>query len=70
MAREAACVVAREWPAVTKRDGSVPADNPIPGDAEWCRGLRNPFGLAVHAALPFAFSDVCSINTKEDATTP
>ncbi len=29
-------------------DGSVPADNPIPGDPEWCRGLRNPFGLAFH----------------------
>ena len=30
-------------------DGSVPLDNPLTGDPEWCRGLRNPFGLAVHA---------------------
>jgi glucose/arabinose dehydrogenase len=29
-------------------DGSIPADNPIPGDPEWCRGLRNVFGLAFH----------------------
>jgi glucose/arabinose dehydrogenase len=28
--------------------GGVPADNPIPGDPEWCRGLRNSFGLAFH----------------------
>lgn len=27
-------------------DGSIPADNPIPGDPEWCRGLRNSFDLA------------------------
>ncbi len=29
-------------------DGSVPADNPVPGSPEWCRGLRNTFGMAVH----------------------
>lgn len=29
-------------------DGSVPADNPIPGDPEWCRGFRNPYDLTFH----------------------
>ncbi len=29
-------------------DGSVPADNPLPGSPEWCRGLRNSFGMAIH----------------------
>jgi glucose/arabinose dehydrogenase len=28
------------------RDGRVPTDNPIAGDAEWARGLRNAQGLA------------------------
>jgi glucose/arabinose dehydrogenase len=28
------------------RDGSVPADNPVPGSPEWARGFRNPFDLA------------------------
>lgn len=27
---------------------AIPGDNPTMGDAEWCRGLRNTFGLAVH----------------------
>jgi len=30
-------------------DGSFPADNPFADDPEWCRGLRNSFGLAFHA---------------------
>ncbi len=29
-------------------DGTIPADNPIPNDPEWCRGLRNTFGMAFH----------------------
>jgi glucose/arabinose dehydrogenase len=29
-------------------DGTIPADNPIAGDPEWVRGLRNTFDLAVH----------------------
>ena len=29
--------------------GGIPADNPIAGDPEWCRGLRNPFDMAFHA---------------------
>ncbi len=29
-------------------DGSIPAGNPDPSSAVWCRGLRNTFGLAVH----------------------
>jgi aldose sugar dehydrogenase len=29
-------------------DGSVPADNPIALDPEWCRGLRNTFALTFH----------------------
>jgi glucose/arabinose dehydrogenase len=29
-----------------EQDGSVPADNPVAGDPEWCRGLRNSFDLA------------------------
>jgi glucose/arabinose dehydrogenase len=28
-------------------DGSIPADNPVPGDPEWVRGLRNTFGIDV-----------------------
>ncbi|MEM7259576.1 MAG: PQQ-dependent sugar dehydrogenase, partial [Pseudomonadota bacterium] len=30
------------------KDGGIPADNPLPGDPEWARGLRNTFALAVH----------------------
>ncbi len=26
-------------------DGTIPADNPIAGDPEWCRGLRNSFDI-------------------------
>ena len=29
-------------------DGTIPADNPVAGDPEWCRGLRNTFDLTVH----------------------
>lgn len=31
-------------------DGSVPADNPFsaPDEYEWCRGMRNSFGITVH----------------------
>jgi glucose/arabinose dehydrogenase len=29
-------------------DGTIPADNPIAGDPEWVRGLRNTFDLTVH----------------------
>ncbi len=28
--------------------GTIPADNPIAGSAEWCRGLRNTYGLCFH----------------------
>ncbi len=28
--------------------GGIPADNPIAGDPEWCRGLRNSFDLVFH----------------------
>jgi glucose/arabinose dehydrogenase len=30
--------------------GGIPADNPLPAPdgAEWCRGLRNVFGIAIH----------------------
>lgn len=30
------------------RDGAIPVDNPYPGSAEWSRGLRNTFALALH----------------------
>ena len=30
------------------RDGAIPADNPYPGSAEWSRGLRNTFAMALH----------------------
>jgi glucose/arabinose dehydrogenase len=29
-------------------DGDIPADNPIPGNPLYAKGLRNPFGLAFH----------------------
>jgi glucose/arabinose dehydrogenase len=29
-------------------DGSIPADNPIANDPEWCRGLRNSYDLTFH----------------------
>lgn len=29
-------------------DGSIPADNPIPGNPMYAKGLRNPFGLTFH----------------------
>ena len=31
-------------------DGSVPADNPLPGSPVFALGLRNPWGFAVHPA--------------------
>lgn len=31
-----------------ERDGGIPSDNPIAGDPEWCRGLRNAYDLAFH----------------------
>ena len=27
---------------------TIPADNPFVNSPEWCRGLRNTFGLALH----------------------
>jgi glucose/arabinose dehydrogenase len=36
--------------------GAVPAGNPIPGDPEWCRGLRNSFGLAFHPTTDGLFA--------------
>lgn len=33
---------------VSSGQGTVPVDNPTSGDPEWCRGLRNTFGVAVH----------------------
>jgi glucose/arabinose dehydrogenase len=35
--------------------GAVPADNPVPGSPEWCRGLRNTFAIAVHPATGALF---------------
>jgi glucose/arabinose dehydrogenase len=32
--------------------GAIPADNPIAGSPEWCRGIRNTFGLAFHPTAP------------------
>ena len=32
---------------VSTTPATVPSDNPFPGSPEWCRGLRNTFGLAV-----------------------
>ncbi len=29
------------------RDGAIPEDNPYPGSAEWSRGLRNTFAMAL-----------------------
>lgn len=29
------------------RDGNIPADNPYPGTAEWSRGIRNTFAMAL-----------------------
>ena len=33
---------------VSSGTGTVPLDNPSSGDPEWCNGLRNTFGVAVH----------------------
>lgn len=29
------------------KDGAIPVDNPYPGSAEWSRGLRNTFAMAI-----------------------
>ncbi len=34
-------------------DGSAPADNPLPGNRLWAKGLRNTFALAVHPAFGY-----------------
>lgn len=31
-------------------DGAIPADNPVPGDPEWVRGLRNTFCIDIQPA--------------------
>jgi glucose/arabinose dehydrogenase len=36
--------------------GAIPANNPIPADPEWCRGLRNPFDLALHPVTDGLFA--------------
>jgi glucose/arabinose dehydrogenase len=36
-------------------DGSIPSDNPIPGDPEYCRGLRNTYDLARHPTTGVVF---------------
>ena len=33
---------------VSSLPATIPGDNPDPTSPEWCRGLRNTFGLAVH----------------------
>lgn len=33
------------------RAGGVPGDNPDPASPEWCRGLRNVFGMAFHPVV-------------------
>ena len=33
---------------VSTGTATVPVDNPTSADPEWCRGLRNTFGIAVH----------------------
>ena len=33
---------------VSGGSAAIPVDNPFSSDPEWCRGLRNTFGLAVH----------------------
>lgn len=37
-------------------DGSIPADNPIPGSPEWCRGLRNSFDITFSPATGGLFA--------------
>lgn len=36
-------------------DGTVPADNPVAGSLEWCRGFRNPFGMTFDPVTGYAF---------------
>ena len=37
-------------------DGSIPADNPTPGDAVFAKGFRNPFGAAWHPDQPWLYA--------------
>lgn len=37
-------------------DGGIPADNPIAGDPEWCRGLRNSFDMAFAPGIGSLFA--------------
>jgi glucose/arabinose dehydrogenase len=36
--------------------GGIPADNPVPGDPEWARGLRNSFDMAFHPTTDGLFA--------------
>jgi glucose/arabinose dehydrogenase len=50
--------------------GTLPAtaaaDNPFPGSPEWCRGLRNTFGLAVHFQTGGLFGVDNGVNSDDE----
>lgn len=48
------------------RAGGIPADNPIVGNAEWCRGLRNTFGMAFHPTTGGLFGADNGPNTDDE----
>ena len=48
------------------RAGGVPADNPIPASPEWCRGLRNTFGMAFHPTTGGLFGADNGPNTDDE----
>jgi len=39
----------------TTTAGAIPSDNPDPTSYEWCRGFRNPFGIAVNRSTGGVF---------------
>jgi len=48
------------------RAGGVPGDNPIAASPEWCRGLRNTFGMAFHPTTGGLFGVDNGPNTDDE----
>ncbi|MFO0931809.1 MAG: PQQ-dependent sugar dehydrogenase [Planctomycetota bacterium] len=48
------------------RAGGVPADNPVAANPEWCRGLRNTFGMAFHPTTGGLFGADNGPNTDDE----
>lgn len=49
-----------------ERDGRIPIDNPISGQPEWSRGLRNPFDMVFNPMTGGLFAIDNGVNTDDE----